>query len=69
MALRPELATARIHFPDGRVKIVVLEEPPAHGRVLVGPLPRGRWICEGMRRSKDEPTRDVEYEVWPRLED
>lgn len=67
--MRPAATTARVHFPNGRTRIVVLEEPPAYGRQLVGPLPYGPWVCEGVKRrarSASELETEIQYEVWPR---
>ena len=48
---------------------MVLEEPPAYGRQLVGPLPYGPWICETVRPATPELESTFEYEVWPRLDE
>ena len=69
--MRPAATTARVHFPNGRTRIVLLEELPAPGRQLIGTLPYGRWICEGLKRTRSttDPGAPVQYEVWLRLED
>ena len=51
---------------------MILEEPPAHGRQLFGPLPYGPWICEGVRRRTrpvPELETEIQYEVWPRRDE
>jgi hypothetical protein len=69
--MRLAAATARVHFPNGRTTVVALEEIPSRGRPLVGPLPFGRWICEGVRRAPPVPEleAEIQYEVWPRRDE